>query len=64
MERQFEDMNEQYFKGLLGHHDSIVRTHAVCILADIAGENAVGPIGHVLKSTTITPLYDTKPHSR
>lgn len=29
MERQFEDMNEQYFKGLLGHHDSIVRTHAV-----------------------------------
>jgi hypothetical protein len=56
MERQFEDMNEQYFKGLLGHHDSIVRTHAVCILADIAGENAVGPIGHVLKSTTITPL--------
>jgi hypothetical protein len=54
MERQFEDMNEQYFKGLLGHHDSVVRS--LCILADIAGENAVGPIGHVLKSTTITPL--------
>lgn len=29
MERQFEDMNEQYFKGLLGHHDSVVRTRAV-----------------------------------
>jgi hypothetical protein len=29
MERQFEDMNEQYFKGLLGHHDSVVHTRAV-----------------------------------
>lgn len=29
MERQFEDMNEQNFKTLLGHHDSIVRTRAV-----------------------------------
>lgn len=37
MESQFEDMNEQYFKTLLGHHDSIVRTRAVslCILAYI-----------------------------
>lgn len=49
MERQFENKNEEYFKELLTHHDSVVRTRAVCILADIAGENAVGPIGKVLR---------------
>lgn len=49
MEKQFESKNEQYFKSLLTHGDSIVRTRAVCILADIAAENAVGPIGQVLK---------------
>jgi HEAT repeat protein len=31
MERQFEDMNEQYFKGLLDHHDSVVHTRAVSL---------------------------------
>ncbi|WP_228369183.1 HEAT repeat domain-containing protein [Candidatus Nitrososphaera gargensis] len=49
MEKQFEIKNEQYFKELLDHPDSVVRTRAVCILADIAGENAVSPIGKVLK---------------
>ena len=49
MERQFESKNEQYFKDLLGHQDNVVRTRAVCILADIAGENAVKPIVKVLK---------------
>jgi deoxyhypusine monooxygenase len=49
MERQFESRNEQYFKDLLNHHDTVVRTRAVCILADIAGENAIKPIGKVLK---------------
>lgn len=49
MERQFEGKNEQYFKDLLNHHDTVVRTRAVCILADIAGENAIKPIGKVLK---------------
>jgi len=49
MEKQFESKNEQYFNKLLEHQDSIVRTRAVCILADIAGENAIRPIGKVLK---------------
>lgn len=49
MERQFETKNEQYFRGLLDHQDTVVRTRAVCILADIAGENAIKPIGKVLK---------------
>lgn len=49
MEKQFESKNEPYFKKLLNHQDSVVRTRAVCILADIAGENAIKPIGKVLK---------------
>lgn len=49
MEKQFESKNEQYFKNLLVHDDGIVRTRAVCILADMAGENAVEPIGDVLR---------------
>ena len=49
MEKQFESHNEQYFKNLLTHSDGIVRTRAVCILAEMAAENAVMPIGNVLK---------------
>jgi HEAT repeat protein len=49
MEKEFDDKNEQYFENLLDHHDSIVRTRAVCILAGIGGENVVNPISEVLK---------------
>ena len=49
MEKQFESKNEHYFKNLLTHSDGIVRTRAVCILADMAAENAVKPIGDVLE---------------
>jgi hypothetical protein len=49
IEKQFENKNERYFKELLNHHDNVVRTRAVCILAGIAGENAIEPIGKVLK---------------
>lgn len=49
MERQFDNKNEHYFKDLLTHHDNVVRTRAVCILAGIAGENAIESIGKVLK---------------
>lgn len=49
MEKQFESKNEWYFRGMLTHEDNVVRTRAVCILADIAGENAIKPIGQVLK---------------
>jgi HEAT repeat protein len=49
MEKQFERKNEQYFNQMLDHHDNVVRTRAVCILAGIGGENAVEPIGEVLK---------------
>lgn len=49
MEAQFDEKNVNYFKKLLTHQDSIVRTRAVCILAEIAGESAVMPISKVLK---------------
>jgi deoxyhypusine monooxygenase len=49
MERQFESKNEQYFNDLLNHQDNVVRTRAVCILADFAGENAIQAISKVLK---------------
>lgn len=49
MEKQFDNKNEQYFEEMLNHHDNVVRTRAVCILAGIAGENAIEPIGKVLK---------------
>lgn len=50
MERQFDGKNIDYFKKLLTHRDSVVRTRAVCIMADIAGEAAIEPIGKVLKN--------------
>jgi deoxyhypusine monooxygenase len=50
MERRFDEKDVEYFKKLLAHEDSVVRTRAVCILAEIAGEGAVGPISKVLAS--------------
>jgi len=50
MERQFESKNERYFSDLLNHHDNVVRTRAVCILADFAGKSAINPISTVLKN--------------
>src|SRR3989442_2595131 len=49
MEIQFDTKNQDYFAKLLNHSDSIIRTRAICILADIAGENAVSPISKVLR---------------
>ncbi len=50
MERQFDEKNIDYFKDLLKHNDSVVRTRAVCIMADIAGEAAVDPISRILEN--------------
>jgi deoxyhypusine monooxygenase len=48
MEKHFDSQDEDYFEKLLRHDDYVVRTRAVCILADISGERAVEPIGYVL----------------
>ncbi len=48
MEREFETENIEYFRKLLKHDDYVIRTRTVCILADIAGEDAVEDISDVL----------------
>ena len=48
MEKHFDSQDEDYFEELLRHEDYVVRTRAVCILADISGERAVKSIGDVL----------------
>ncbi len=55
MERQFDAGNSKYFLNLLSNGDKVVRTRAICILAEIAGENAVEHIAGVLKND-IDPL--------
>ena len=52
MEQQFDNRNENYFMQLLRHHDMIIRTRAVCILADISSESVVNEISMVLKTDT------------
>ena len=49
MEREFDKRNPDLFKELLTHPDTVIRTRAVCILADLDGEDAVGPISTVLE---------------
>ncbi|HYG00524.1 MAG TPA: HEAT repeat domain-containing protein [Candidatus Saccharimonadales bacterium] len=48
MEQRFDNKDEEYFKNLVNHKDLVIRTRAVCILADISGEKAIEPIGQVL----------------
>jgi deoxyhypusine monooxygenase len=48
MEKEFDNKNVAYFRKLLKHGDYVIRTRSVCILADIAGEDAVGDISDVL----------------
>ena len=49
MEREFEKQNDQYFKNLLHHSDTVIRIRAVCIIASISGENSVTEIANVLQ---------------
>ena len=55
MERQYENHNVNYFTALLNHRDMVIRTRAVCILADISTESVVRDIGTVLR-TDMEPL--------
>ena len=48
MEIEFKVKNKDFFKNLLFHPDHVIRTRAVCIYADIAGEESVTPISIVL----------------
>ncbi len=52
MEGEYFNKNIEYFRRLLKHEDYTVRARAVCILVDIAGEDAVGDIVDVLLNDT------------
>ena len=46
MEQHFDNKDEEYFKKLVNHNDLVIRTRAVCILADISGEKAIPILYH------------------
>src|SRR3954454_21899385 len=48
MEKHFDKHDSIFFEELLKHEDYVIRTRAVCIMAEIAGEKAVELIGNVL----------------
>ena len=52
MEKQFDDKNQEYFNNLLNHPNHVIRTRAVCILADIARKDSVEPLSRVLEHDT------------
>lgn len=48
MEKAYDKHNIDYFKRLVKHQDFVIRTRAVCILADIGGEEVIEDISDVL----------------
>lgn len=48
MEEAYENKDVEYIRQLLKHDDYVVRTRAVCILAEIGSEEVVDDIGYVL----------------
>ena len=48
MEIEFDKHNLSYFKKKIFDNDTVIRTRAVCILAEIGGQDAVEPISKVL----------------
>ena len=49
MEKEFEKQNDHYFKNLLHHSDTVIRTRAVCIIASISGESSVRELAGILE---------------
>lgn len=49
MENQFNNKNLEFFDKLAFHHDHVIRTRAICILAEIGGGKAVDTISKVLE---------------
>ena len=48
MEKHFDSSDIEYFKQLLHHEDNVIRTRAVCILAEIGGKGVVDAISDTL----------------
>jgi HEAT repeat protein len=49
MEKFYDENNKEYFKDLLNHPSHIIRTRAICVLANMAGDDSVERLGHVLE---------------
>lgn len=49
MEKYYDENNREYFKDLLSHPSHIIRTRAVCVLANMAGEDSVESLGHIFE---------------
>jgi HEAT repeat protein len=49
MEKEFNNKNIQFFIKLAFHHDPVIRTRSICIIADIGEEQAVDTISKALK---------------
>ena len=49
MENQFNNKNLEFFDELAFHHDHVIRTRAICIMAEIGGGKAVDTISKVLE---------------
>lgn len=49
MEKFYDENNKKYFKDLLNHPSHIIRTRAVCVLANMAGDDSVECLAHVLE---------------
>jgi len=60
MEKHFDKHDSIFFEELLKHEDYVIRTRAVCIMAEIAGEKAVELIGNVLLNAATTTQYVTQ----
>lgn len=48
MENEFNNKNTKYFNKLAFHHDPVIRTRAICIMAEMGGEEVINTIGTVL----------------
>ena len=48
MENEFNNKNTEFFNKLAFHHDPVIRTRSICIIAEISGEEAVNTISKVL----------------
>ena len=49
MENEFNNRNTKFFNKLAFHHDHVIRTRSICIIAEIGGNEAVNIISKVLK---------------
>ena len=48
MENEFNKKNTEYCNKLAFHHDPVIRTRAICIMAEMGGEEVINTIGTVL----------------